>query len=741
MATTTPTRRRPPSRPRRPPVRRRAKKTRRSWLWRYRRVLFLLAFLVATAGAGVLFVLFQAPLPPAPSLASLKQTTFLTDANGQRLATFHGAENRTIVTLDKVPPIVRQAVVAVEDRNFYEHSGVDPIGITRALITDLRHRNVKQGGSTITQQYVKNTYVGRERSAWRKIREAVISVKLERQLTKDEILERYLNTIYFGRGAYGVQAAAQAYFGRDVTELGLPEAAFLAGIIRSPERADPAVDPDLAEQRRRLTLRSMERDGYITGAQRRQVEATPLWGISGYVVPREQLARQTEVALPDKGTQYFVEYVRRFLVDRYGEQAVYGGGLRVRTTLDLTAQARAYDAVYGFLDRRGDPSGALVAMDPDGRVKAMVGGRDFATLKVNLAAGRAGGGVGRQAGSTFKVFALAQAVREGYTVESAFAAPKQVEFELAGGEMWRPSNYEGASYPRMNLVDATKKSVNTVYAQLVMLLGPEKVAQMAEEMGVTSDLAPHPSLVLGTQNVSVLEMATAYNTLANRGVRADPQVVLEVTDADGNRIETFHPDRRRVLEREQADVVNSVLRQVVESGTGAEAAFGKPSAGKTGTTQDYGDAWYIGYTPKLTAAVWMGYPEGQSHRMLNVHGKKVSGGTWPAVIFRRFMSTATRDLDTGDFPRVTRFPGKVLKGDRISFRDVSPTTTSATDAGSTATTAVSSPAASTPAAPATTASPTTTAPTPTTSPPTTAAPTPSTTEPPKRGGGGGPLLP
>ena len=709
-------------------------------------MLFLLAFLVATAAAGLLFVLFQAPLPPAPSLASLNQTTFLTDASGQRLATFHGAENRTVVTLDKVPPIVRQAVVAVEDRNFYRHSGVDPIGITRALITDLRHRDVKQGGSTITQQYVKNTYVGRERSAWRKIREAVISVKLERQLTKDEILERYLNTIYFGRGAYGVQAASQAYFGKDVTALGLPEAAFLAGIIRSPERADPAVNPELAEQRRRLTLRSMERDGYITATQRRQVEATPLWGISGYVVPREQLARQTEVALPDKGTQYFVEYVRRFLVDRYGEQAVYGGGLRVRTTLDLAMQAQAYDAVYGFLNRSNDPAGALVAMDPDGRVKAMVGGKDFATFKVNLAAGRAGGGVGRQAGSTFKVFALAQAVREGYTVESAFPAPKQVEFELAGGEMWRPSNYEGASYPRMNLVDATESSVNTVYAQLVMLLGPDKVAQMASEMGVTSELAPHPSIVLGTQNVSVLEMATAYNTLANRGVRADPQVVLEVTDAEGNRIETFHPDRRRVLEREQADVVNTVLRQVVESGTGAEAAFGKPSAGKTGTTQDYGDAWYIGYTPRLTAAVWMGYPEGQSHRMLNVHGKKVSGGTWPAVIFRRFMSAATRDLDTGDFPRISRFPGKVLRGDRITFRDVSPTTTPETGSdGSTATTPATgdrddAPAASTPTAPATTAPPPTAPPAPTTSPPTT-APAPTTTEPPKRGGGGGPILP
>jgi penicillin-binding protein 1A len=557
-------------------------------------------------------------------------------------------------------------------------------------------------------------------------------VKLERKLGKDAILERYLNTIYFGRGAYGVQAAAQAYFGKDVQDLGLPEASYLAGIIRSPQSADPAINPELAEKRRRLTLVSMQRDRYITATQRRQVEAMPLWGIGGYVVPREQLAAQTQVALRDKGTQYFVEYVRRFLIDRYGEKTVYGGGLRVRTTLDLKAQSQAYDAVYGFLNRANDPAGALVAMDSDGRVKAMVGGRDFEVLKVNLAAGRAGGGVGRQAGSTFKVFALAEAVREGYTVESAFPAPKQVEFRLPTGEVWRPSNYEGASYPRMNLVDATEKSVNTVYAQLVMLIGPDKVAQLAHEMGITSDLKPHPSIVLGTQNVSVLEMAAAFNTLANRGVRAAPQVVLEVTDADGNRIETFHPERRRVLERQQADVVNTVLRQVVEHGTGVEAQFGHPAAGKTGTTQDYGDAWFVGYTPKLTTAVWMGYPEGQSRQMLSVHGKKVSGGTWPAVIFRRFMSVATKDLDTGDFPKVARFPGKVLRGDRITFRELGTTTVPSSTGGTTSksSTETTAPTKTTqPASSPTTASPPPTSPPPTTSPATTSPPA---TEPPKK---------
>jgi penicillin-binding protein 1A len=282
----------------------------------------------------------------------------------------------------------------------------------------------------------------------------------------------------------------------------------------------------------------------------------------------------------------------------------------------------------------------------------------------------------------------------------------------------------------MNLVDATEKSVNTVYAQLVMLLGPDKVAEMARQMGITSPLRPDPSIVLGTQNVSVLEMATAYNTLANRGVHATPQVVLEVTDANGNRIETFHPDRKRVLERQQADVVNTVLRQVVEHGTGVEAEFGHPLAGKTGTTQDYGDAWFVGYTPRLTAAVWMGYPEGQSRRMLSVHGKKVSGGTWPAVIFRRFMSAATKDVDTGDFATVTRFPGKVLKGDRISFREVGTTTTAPSDtSGTSATSVPKSTTDTTRAAPA--ATPTTTAPAPQpTSPTTTKTPPPPTTSPP-----------
>ena len=713
-----------------------ARNRRRSWLWRYRRVLFLFAVLGATALAGLVYVVFQVPLPSPPDLS---QTTFLSDANGQQLAVLHGNENRVSVGLDQVPPVVQQAVVATEDRKFFRHSGVDPVGLVRATWADVRNRNKAQGGSTITQQYVKNTYVGRERSFVRKLKEAVISVKLERKLGKKQILERYLNTIYFGRGAYGVQAASQAYYGKDVGQLGLREAVYLAGLIRAPQRADAITHPDEAARRRDVTLRAMQRDRYITAAQAAGVAGTPF---GEYVIDRSAVpTMQTQIAAGDKGTQYFVEYVRRYLVGRYGEKAVLGGGLRVKTTLDLRTQAQAYDSVYGLL-RESDPRGALVALDPEGRVKAMVGGRDWEKSKVNLAVGREGGGRGRQGGSTFKPFVLAEAVKEGYTVESSFKGPAKITLPKANnGADWTVSNYEGEAFDRVNLIDATEHSINTVYAQLVTQIGPDKVVNMAKDLGIQTPLAPHASITLGTQDVSVLEMADAYLTFANRGVRALPHVVSQVTDANGHVIESFRPERSRVLDRSQADVVNFVLRQVVEHGTGTGAQFGRPAAGKTGTTQDYGDAWFIGYTPRLTAAVWMGYPEGQSRAMLNVHGKKVNGGSFPATIFKRFMTAATKDVDTGDFPAVTKFPGKVLRGDRIQFKEQPAETGDTTPSRPTP---ASTPPSSTPGTtspndkPSPTTSPPSTAP-PQTAPPRTSPPTTRGASPPSTlvGGGGG----
>lgn len=646
---------------------------RRSFLWRYRRLLYLLGLFVGAALGGAAYLLVRVPLPPAEEQA---QTTFLVDVNGTRLASLAGDTNRVNVKLGQVPKTLIDAVLATEDKSFFEHRGLDPVAVARATWNDIRGHAL-QGGSTITQQYVKNVYLGHERTLARKIKEAALAVKVERKFDKKEILERYLNTIYFGRGAYGVQAASRAYFGKDVGDVGLREAAFLAGLIRAPVKADPQKSPEEADRRRDRTLRAMQSAGFVTAAQRRDVERQP---VASYVAAKDRA--EPTFALADKGTQYFVDDVRRQLVARYGEATVLGGGLRVKTTLDLRMQAAAYDAVYGFLNRPDDPSGALVAIDENGWVRAMVGGRDWATSKVNLAMGTGGGGSGRQPGSTFKPFVLAEAVRQGYSVQSTLPGPPEVVFPKGDlGVDYLVENYENEDYGRaVNLVDATANSVNTVYAQLVDVLGPTKVADLAHQMGVGSDLVTGLSLALGTSEVSVFELASAYTTLANRGERVEPTMIVEVATADGKVLDRAQPVRRKVLERRHADVVNHVLQQVVLRGSGTGAAIGRPLAGKTGTTQKFVDAWFAGYTPKLTAVVWMGYPEGNAKKMENVRGRAVNGGSFPAAVFKRFMQAAVKGLDTGAFPAAPNLGGKPLKP---SSKVVLPTTTTSSTLPST----------------------------------------------------------
>jgi penicillin-binding protein 1A len=482
-------------------------------------------------------------------------------------------------------------------------------------------------------------------------------------------------------------------------------------LIRAPVAADVARNPATAAARRSMALQAMVRAHRITGVQRAEVESV---GLQTYVVAPEA-ADAAAVASPDKGTQYFVDFVRRQLLARFGEAAVFTGGLRVRTTLDLALQAKAYDAVYGFL-RPGEPAGALVAVDDQGQIKAMVGGRDWAASKVNLAIGRDGGGAGRQAGSTFKPFLLAAAVRDGYSVQSALPGPAKVIIPKAdNGKDWPVANYENEDAGgSVSLIDATAESVNTVYAQLETAVGAPKLVDMAHQLGVASPLAPNASLVLGTGTVSVLEMAAAYSTFANRGVRVDgdaethgPAGVVEVTSADGTVLYRSQPLRTKVLERSQADVVNYCLRQVVERGTGTGARLigAGPGviAGKTGTTDDFGDAWFVGYTPTLTAAVWMGWADGSARKMTDVRGRRVNGGSYPATIWKRFMDSAVTVAGSPTFPDVKSFTGKRVTG----VKAILPTTTT-----------VPPPATTAPAAPAPTPpTPPTTAPPPATPPP------------------------
>jgi penicillin-binding protein 1A len=645
-------------------------------IWRYRRLIFLIGFLGFTGLAGFAYLLLQAPLPP-PTVQG--QTTFLTDATGARLATFDNGQNRIPVKLSQVPPVLVKAILDTEDHTYFQHGALDPFGIVRAAIDDLRGHPL-QGGSTIAQQYVKNAYVGSERTFLRKIKEAAVAVKLERTLTKQQILERYLNTIYFGRGAYGVEAAAQAYFGKDVGQIGLPEAAYLAALIRSPDTADASRNPVAADERRNTTLASMVRFHDLSRSEEHNVEAQP---VASYVInPHDEPPQVVDTAI---GTQYFVDYVRRVLIQRFGLAAVEAGGLRVRTTLDLHAQDQAYKAVYGFL-RPSEPAGALVSVDSDGNVRAMVGGRDYSQSQVNLATGTAGGGAGRQAGSTFKPFLLAAAVHEGYSLRSAFPAPAQIVLPKANnGADYLVKNYEGESFSGdINLVEATAQSVNTVYAQVEQAIGPDKLVAMAHSLGVTSPLEPNASLVLGTDDVSVLEMTGAFSTFADNGVHIDPHVITQVTTADGRLLWSDEPPRVKVLTQQDVAQIDYCLQAVVKYGTGTGAAIaGHQIAGKTGTTDSYNDAWFIGYTPTLTTAVWMGYPGAESRSMLDVRGEKISGGTLPATIWHNYMVGALGSSDSGTFPPLYSFTGRLLNGVGADYSpEVSTTTTAPSQAPS-----------------------------------------------------------
>ncbi|MDQ4089466.1 MAG: penicillin-binding protein, partial [Actinomycetota bacterium] len=617
---------------------------------------FLLGLVGLTALAGAAWVIAQVPLPPEAPQA---QTSVIYDATGAEVATLHGSENRYPVKLDQIPEVLQQAVVSAEDRKFFSHGGIDPLGIARATWSDIRNKGAVQGGSTITQQYVKNVYVGQDPTLWRKLREAVIAVKLERKLDKRQILERYLNAVYFGRGAYGVQAASQAYFKKDVGQLDLKESAYLAGLIRLPSSADVADDPALATELRGFVLAAMVRDRYITPEQSAEVQNVPL---ERYVAARPEAG--TTLTLRGAGAEYFVEYVQRQLAELYPEDLLLRGGLRINTSLDPVLQRQAWDAVYGTLDGADDPAGALVSLDSEGRVVAMVGGRDFAESQVNLAVGADGGGSGRQAGSTFKPFVLAQIVKEGYSLESAFPGPAKIVLPGADrGTDWEVENYEGASYGTINLVDATADSVNTVYAQLITALGqdgPQKVARMAEQLGVGTRIEPHVSIALGAPDVSVLEMAGAFHTFARDGMRVDPRVITKVTAGDSVLLDD-KPRPERVLDRAQVEKINYALEQVVERGSGTRAQVRNTRVwGKTGTSDNNTDAWFVGYTRKLTTAVWMGYREG-TREMRNVQGvQAVNGGSLPAEIFKRFMDRAGVNNDGDERTTVPDVGGRIL---------------------------------------------------------------------------------
>ncbi|MHB8513583.1 MAG: transglycosylase domain-containing protein [Actinomycetota bacterium] len=583
--------------------------------------LVILAFVLVFAVLGSIVYFGPASLGSLGPLQNAELTYF----DGQHLAEIRPEQNRVVVPLSQIPKIVRNAFIAAEDERFWSHWGVDPIAIIRAIGANAK--GFRQGASTITQQLVRNNEslkVGSKRSLMRKIREAILAIRVDRRYSKYRILSEYLNSIYLGNGAYGVEAASLLYFGADIQKITDPErAALLAGITASPNRFDPRRYPKRAEERRNYVLGRMRALHYISLDQMNAAEATHV-----YVIPPHAVATQAPG---------FVDWARSLLRSDFGDEEVYRGGLRVRTTLDLSIQNEAERAVAQTLGQQGDPEASVVVMDvATGGIRAMVGGRHELPGDLNLATQAQ-----RQAGSAFKPFVLAAALDQGKTLDDRYDAPASIRLRLPNDQSWFVRNYDDSGYGYPTLRRALAHSVNTVFAQLIRDIGPDSVVRMATRAGITTDLRPVYSLALGTSEVNPLDMATAYATFARGGEYKPPTAFADVTDASGNVLlknETSddHPGRQVMKETVASDVIDG-MTSVVTDGTGAPAQLPTCTTwGKTGTTEDHADGWFVGGACGIVTAVWVGYPQGRIP-MTNVHGIQVVGSSFPAQIWKQVM--------------------------------------------------------------------------------------------------------
>ncbi|HJR45039.1 MAG TPA: transglycosylase domain-containing protein [Actinomycetota bacterium] len=658
----------------------------RRWgpLW-WLNVLGAVALALVAADFAVEYSLAKVPLPPEVKLPS---TSEIYDRDGRLIATYRDEVTRFIIDTTRLPRHIREAVIAAEDRDFFEHEGISPAGMVRAAWANFTSGEVEQGGSTITQQYIKNAVLeDPSRTVERKVNEAILAIKLERRYSKEEILDFYLNTVYFGRGAYGIQAAAGVYFAKDAKQLTLDEAAYLAGLIPAPAAYQKKEE---GLERRAQVLSAMREEGYISDAERERAANSKL----RFDTSKPLRARRQPAA-------YFLEWLRKdFLYPHFGD-CLYRCGLKIHTTIDLEMQREAEEAIASVLNEEGDPEAALVSLTAGGEVRAMVGGRDFTSVKSARGFNFATDGR-RQAGSAFKPFTLLRAYEEGISPSSRFSgeSPKTIEDPTCTGPdgIWQPENYEGSAYGTLDLTQATANSVNTVYAELVTEVGAADVADLVERFGFAGDtgngdIPPHCSLSLGTLDVSVLEMARAYAGFAGRGALPRISPVTWVEGQSGRCLlgytppaktrckDTVNTEPKQVIDPNAVDVLTQTLEGVVEFGTGTDAAIGRPMAGKTGTTQDNRDAWFAGYTPQLATVVWMGYPiergpDGKKGTaddvspLMNycgvptscrpVHGIDVTGGSFPAAIWSAFMAAALEGVDIEYFQTPLEMPGIVI---------------------------------------------------------------------------------
>ena len=551
-------------------------------------------------------------------------------------------QRRFVVPLERIPPHVVRALLAAEDSRFYAHRGIDLVAIMRASFANIRKRGVHEGASTLTQQLVRGFFLTPERTFSRKIREAILAYRVEKNHTKDEILYLYFNQTYFGHGNYGIEAASRDYFGKSVSEINIAEAALLAGLPRSPSRNSPYRDFFAARERQRYVLGRMLSEGFITRAVYEESLQTPL-------------RLNPAPALNSQIAPHFVEHVRRVIGDQYGFDPLLQGGLKIYTTLDSGLQAAAQRAVRqgveeirlrlkkkaraGRPEREGEVEGALLALEPaTGMVRALVGGYDFSTSQYNRALQAK-----RQPGSSFKPIIYSAALESGFS-ELSVVQDGPLSFRLAAGKLWQPQNYDNKFHGPVILRSALAHSLNSVAVRLVQRVGVERTIQQARKLGIESPLEKNLSLALGTPSVTLLEMVRAFGVFAAGGNLADPLFILKVTDRNGNVLEENEPTVKAALAPEVAYIMTDMLKNVVQSGTARAAAkLGKNIAGKTGTTSDYRDGWFIGYNPGLAAGVWVGYDD---HRSI---GDKETGASTALPIWLSFMTEASKGKQEEDF--------------------------------------------------------------------------------------------
>jgi len=722
------------------------------WSWKIKvLIVFSILFIGGAGGLVGIFWYFSKDLPSIDSLREY-QPSLVTKIYGddRQLIGQYYIERRILVPLKQMPPDLLHAIIAVEDSRFYEHKGVDPLGILRAMLTNIETFRLRQGASTITQQLTRSLFLSSEKSFKRKVKEALLAWKIEKVLSKDEILELYLNQIYFGHGAYGVQSAARTYFGKDVEQLNLAEVAYLAGVPRAPTEYSPYNNPERAKQRQGVVLRRMVEEGFITEDQFRDVYRQDLYF--------QKIEKAEEVA------PYFLEYLRQYLNAGYGEDAVYKGGLTVNTTLNLTLQKEArqalkdglrevdkrqgyrgpiahknpeglaqeaetgagimgmavvqegdvIDGVVTAVDEKGatviaagrtgrippegmawakkrlkgpdllkdvdmnpnakpsdilhvgdvikvklrrldprtktaafsldqDPvvEGALIALDPrTGAIKAMVGGYDFKRSEFNRALSAR-----RQPGSAFKPIIYATAIERGLTPATIMVDSPIVFVDEEQQKVWRPENYESKFYGPISLREALVHSRNLATVKLLDRVGIKNVVEFAKRIGITSPLTPDLSMALGSSSLSLIELTSAYGVFADEGVRAEPMAVLSVTDSSGQVLEEHEPVANEVISKETAYMITNMMEDVIQRGTGWRAkVLNRPLAGKTGTTNDFTDAWFVGFAPNLAVGVWVGFDDVRSL------GDREAGASAALPIWINFMRAAFEVVPESTFP-------------------------------------------------------------------------------------------